>query len=239
MIDKVRILGVNIDKVTMDQAIEKALSFINQEGFHCVFTPNPEIIWAAQKDKGLKNILDNADMLLADGIGVVIASKIIKDPLPERVAGFDFTCKLFEQKGLKFYFFGSKPGVADEAAEKVKKKYKNIQIVGTHHGYFKDNDSDEIIKDINQSGANVLLVCLGVPKQEQWIYKNKGKLKPSLCLGVGGTIDGLAEHVKRAPVIFQKLGMEWLYRTICQPSRIARISVIPLFLLKVFFKGNK
>lgn len=238
MKDKTRILDVNIDKVTMEQAVEKGLLFAAQGGFHSVFTPNPEIIWAAQKDAELMDILAHADMLLADGIGVVIASKLIKDPLPARVAGYDFACKLFEQEGLRFFFFGAKPGVAIEAAEKLRKKYKDIQIVGTHHGYFKNEETDAIIEEINDSGANVLLVCLGVPKQEQWIYHNRDKLKPALCLGVGGTLDVLAGHVKRAPVFYQKVGLEWLYRVICQPSRIGRIAVLPLFLLKVAFQGK-
>lgn len=233
MKEKISILNVNIDKITMKDAVKKGLSFVKEGGFHCIFTPNPEIIWRAQSDAELRDILNHANMLLADGIGVVIGSKLIKDPLPERVAGFDFVCKLFEQKGLKFFFFGAKPGIAEEAAQKATKQYIGMQVVGTQHGYFNPEETDEIIEKINLSGADVLLVCLGVPKQEQWIYRNKEKLKPSLCLGVGGTLDGLAGHVKRAPVLFQKIGMEWFYRLLCQPSRIKRIGVLPLFLLKV------
>lgn len=238
MKNKINILNVNIDHVTMDEAVKRALSYIKQGGFHCIFTPNPEIIWQANQDEALMQILGQADMLLADGIGVIIASKILKTPLPERVAGFDFANRLFEQEGLRFFFFGAKPGVAEEAAKRTAEKYKGIQIVGTHHGYFKEEETDAIIEKINQSGADVLLVCLGVPKQEKWIYQNRNKLQPSLCLGVGGTLDGLAGHVKRAPVAFQKMGLEWFYRLLCQPSRIKRMGVLPLFLLKIIF-GKK
>lgn len=239
MTEKVTLLDVNIDRLTMEQAVEKGMRLISEGGFHSVFTPNPEIIWRATNDTELKTILNEADMLLADGIGVVIGSRLIGDPLPERVAGFDFACNLMKQKGLKFFFFGAKPGIAEEAAARVKAENPEVQIAGTHNGYFTDDETDGIIEEINQSGADVLLVCLGVPKQEQWIYKNKDRLKPSLCLGVGGTLDVLAGSVKRAPAIFQKLGLEWLYRTVKQPSRLGRIAVLPLFLLKVIFQPRR
>ena len=116
---KTKILNINIDKITMDEAVKKALEFVKQGGFHCVFTPNPEIIWQAQKDSELMDILSHADMLLADGIGVVIASRIINNPLPERVAGFDFVCNLFKQSNLKFLFLGAKPQIAEKAAENL------------------------------------------------------------------------------------------------------------------------
>lgn len=224
---KTRILGVLIDNITMDEAVERVNGFFDSYG-HTVFTPNPEIIMLAQKDNTLKQILNSADLLLADGIGVVIASRLIKKPLPERVAGFDFVHRLFES-GKTFYLFGAKPGVADVAAQKLIQR--GVNVVGTHHGYF-ENDTD-IINDINEKKPDILLVCLGAPKQEKWIADNKDKLSVHLFLGVGGTLDGIAGTVKRAPVIFQKAGMEWFYRAICQPTRIARLAVIPKFLIDV------
>lgn len=240
MSKKVKILDVNVNSITMERAVEKGLEFIKEGGFHSVFTPNPEIIWHSQKDAELKEILNNADMLLPDGIGVVMASKIKKQPMPERVGGYDFTRQMLKQPGISFFLFGAKPGVAERAAENLKKETPDIKIVGTRNGYFDDEkETDEIVSEINESGADVLVVCLGVPKQERWIYRNKEKLKPSLCIGVGGTLDVIAGAVKRAPDIYIKLNLEWLYRMIKQPSRIKRNWVLPAFILKVLFCDRK
>lgn len=240
MSEKVNILGVNVNSLTMDSAVKKAEGLIQEGGFHCVFTPNPEIIWNARKDPELKEILNNADLLLPDGIGVVMASKIKKQPMPERVSGYDFTRRLLDLQGHSFFLFGAKPGVAESAAEKLRKENPQIQIAGTRNGYFDDEkDTDDIINQINQSGADVLIVCLGVPKQERWIYRNRKKLKPALCIGVGGTLDVIAGVAKRAPDIFIKLNLEWLYRTVKQPSRLKRNWVLPVFMLNVLFCDRK
>lgn len=224
---KTKILGVDIDNVTMDEAVGITDGFFGG-GVHTVFTPNPEIIMLAQKDSQFKDILNRADLLLADGIGVVIASKLVNRPLPERVAGYDYVCRLFNS-GRSFYLFGSKPGVAETAAERLGEM--GVNIVGTHHGYF--DDDNEIINDINQKKPDILLVCLGAPKQEKWIDDNKDKLNVSLCVGVGGTLDVISGNVRRAPVFFQRAGVEWLYRAFSQPSRFVRLAVIPKFLTDV------
>lgn len=225
--EKINILGVNIDNVTMDEAVEKALTF--PEGEPCyIFTPNPEIIMVAQQDKDMMDALNNASLCLPDGIGVVIASKIKKTPLKERVAGFDFCCELMKT-GKSFYFFGGKPGIAQTAAEKMIEQ--GVNVVGFHHGYF-DDDTD-IINDINEKNPDVVLVCLGMGKQEKWITKNYKNLNTSILIGAGGSLDVLAGAVERAPEIYQRLNLEWLYRTVKQPSRIPRIMVLPKFILKV------
>jgi len=230
---KVEILGVKIDNITMEQAVSKVDSFFDGKT-HTVFTPNPEIIMLAQKDEELRKALNNADILLPDGIGVVIGAKLIGKPLPERVAGFDFSCNLLKTDRT-FYLFGAKPGVAEIAAEKL--KAQGTKIVGTHDGYF--NDDTEIINDINNKKPDILLVCLGAPKQEKWIYKNKDKLNVALCLGVGGTLDVIAGTAKRAPMIYQKLYIEWLYRAVKDPARIPRLMALPHFIIKVAFGGRK
>lgn len=240
MSEKVNIMGVKVDNITMDKAVGQAAELIKEGGFHCVFTPNPEIIWNARKDSELNTILNNADLLLPDGIGVIMASKIKKHPIPERVCGYDFTRRLLNVKGLSFFLFGAKPGVAERAAQKLKEENPDVHIAGTRNGYFsEEKDTDDIIKEINDSGADVLIVCLGVPKQERWIYRNRKKLKPSLCVGVGGTLDVIAGDVKRAPDIFIKLNLEWLYRMIKQPSRLKRNWVLPAFILNVLLFDRK
>lgn len=234
----VNILDIPVDQVTMDEAVKKIERFTQGDRCHMVFTPNPEIIMLAKENKEMERILLEADLVVPDGIGVVIASKILKgEVLPERVAGFDMTQNTMKQaveKGYKYYFFGSKPGVADMAAENMRKTYPGIQIVGYRDGYFKEEDIPAIIEDINKSEANILLVALGAPRQELWIDKYKDQIPHvKVAIGVGGSLDGMAGTVKRAPVIYQKLGLEWFYRLVKQPTRAKRMLVLPQFILKV------
>lgn len=235
----VDVLGVSISNVTMEEATKKVREFVKSDSFHSVYTPNPEFVMLAQEDKEFHKILEEADLVVPDGIGVVIASKIKKTPLPERVPGYDLaqnTMKEAVKEGYKYYFFGGKPGVSEEAAAKMRETYPGIQIVGTRNGYFKPEDEAEIIADINASGANILFVCLGAPKQEKWIEANK-HLMPNVrvAMGLGGSLDGMSGRVKRAPEIFQKLGLEWFYRLLKEPTRFKRMLVLPKFLIKVIF----
>ncbi len=238
----VDVLGVSISNVTMEEARNKVKEFVKSDSFHSIYTPNPEIVMLAKNDAAFHQILEEADLVVPDGIGVVIASKIKKNPLPERVAGYDLvqnTMKDAVKEGYKYYFFGSKPGTSEAAAEKMRETYPGIQIVGTRNGYFKPEDEAEIIADINNSGANILLVALGAPKQEKWIEANK-HLMPNVrvAVGVGGSLDVMSGNVKRAPEVFQKLGLEWFYRLLKEPTRFKRMLVLPEFLIKViFYKG--
>ncbi|MBQ1274452.1 MAG: WecB/TagA/CpsF family glycosyltransferase [Cellulosilyticum sp.] len=239
MKNKVDILGVSISNITMREATQKVKEFVKTDSFHSVYTPNPEFVMLAQDDEAFRKILNEADLVVPDGIGVVIGSKIKKTPLPERVPGYDLaqnTMKEAVKEGYKYYFFGGKPGVAEEAAVKMRETYPGIQIVGTRNGYFKPEDEAEIIADINASGANILFVCLGAPKQEKWIEANK-HLMPHIrvAMGLGGSLDGMAGRVKRAPMIYQKLGLEWFYRLLKEPTRFKRMLVLPKFLVKVIF----
>lgn len=235
---KIEILNIPVDLVTMSEAVERLDDFVRLGGFHSVFTPNPEIIMLAQDDKQMEEILQKADLVVPDGIGVVIASKILKGPdLPERVPGFDLiqnTMKQAADKGYRYYFLGGKPGVAEEASRKMSEKYPGIEIVGWRDGYFKEEDTTDIIQDINDSRANILLVCLGAPKQEKWIEQYRDELPYiRIAIGAGGSLDGMAGIVPRAPEIFQKIGLEWFYRLMKQPSRWKRMLVIPVFLMRV------
>lgn len=233
------ILDIPVDNVTMEEAVQRFKLLLRNPGTHTVYTPNAEIMMAAQRDPELKDILSNADMLLPDGAGVVLASKIIQTPLKERVAGFDFTLnclKLLPEMDISFYFFGGKPGVAEEAVNKIKTDSPNIRIAGVRNGYFSDNEEANIIEQINASNPDVLLVALGAPRQEKWIHQNKHKLSAKICIGVGGTFDVLAGKTKRAPVFFQKHGLEWLYRLYKEPWRFVRMLDLPRFILLVTAK---
>ena len=248
------VLGVKIDEVTMNEALERAETFFKEDKLHLIFTPNPEIIWLAQKNGELREALNSADLTLPDGIGVVLASKILKNPLPERVPGFDFLLELLK-KGHKTFLLGSAPGVAEQASQKIPLLRRggaehttcggdgvvvgeglappSNNIVGTHHGYFPNSETPSIINKINQSGAELLVVAMGAPKQELWLYANRNQLNCKVAIGVGGALDCLAGNVKRAPKIWQKLYLEWLYRAIKQPKRFIRLLSLPKFLLKV------
>lgn len=242
MRDRIEILGVKVDRVTFDEALDIAESFAKEEGVSAIFTPNSEIVMSAQDDAELMTILNNADMCTADGVGIVYGSRILKDPVPERVAGFDLVCSLLERAsktGEGVFLFGAKPGVAEAAKAKMEEKYPGLSVVGCRNGYFKPEDEAEIVQQINESGAKLLLVCLGAPKQEKWIAAHKDELKVNLCMGVGGTLDVFAGVAKRAPKIFIKLNLEWAYRILSNPSRIGRFMALPKFVLKVFEEKNK
>lgn len=238
MRDIINILDIPVDRISMEEATRRISEFVNSTSYHMVFTPNPEIVMLAKDNEKFKAAMKRADLIVPDGIGVVLASKILKDSLPERVAGYDLvqnTMKQAVDKGYRYYFFGSKPGVADMAAEKMRSQYPGIQIVGTRDGYFKEEQIPEIIEDINNSNANILLVALGAPKQELWIDQYQDQL-PNIrvAIGVGGSLDGMAGIVKRAPEFFQKVGLEWFYRLVSQPTRAKRMLILPKFVVEVY-----
>ncbi len=240
--DKVNILGVKVDMVTIPQAASRIMEFFNENRLHSVFTPNSEIIMEAYRDAEFCEILNNADLLTADGIGVVYASKILKKPISERAAGYDIARLVLEKLNYtdhKLFLFGGKPGVAEEAAENLKKEYKELNIVGTRNGYFKPEDEDEIVQQINDSGADIVFVCLGAPKQEKWINTHKDELNVKVAMGIGGSLDVFAGRVERAPDFWCKIGMEWFYRLAKEPRRIGRMMDLPKFAATVITKGKK
>ena len=232
----VNIAGINIDDISMEQAVETIYKFISSDTNHSIFTPNAEIMMDGITNKDMKAILNSADMLVADGAGVVLASKILGKEVAEKVSGFDLVKNLLEassERSIKFYLFGGKPGIAEKANANIICDYPGAEVVGTRNGYFTKEDEDNIIQDINNSGAEVLLVCLGAPKQEQWISENKHRLKVKASLGVGGTMDVLAGNVKLAPDFFRNNGLEWLYRLYKEPWRFKRMLRLPKFILYV------
>lgn len=245
MRNTVCILDILIDSVTMGEAVEKVKSFLNENKVHTIYTPNSEIMMAAQRDPYLKQILCEADLLVADGAGVVLASRILGTGLPEKVSGFDLVRNIFaseSHKPIRFFFFGGKPGVAEAAGRNVLKHYNGIEIVGYRNGYFSLDEEPEIIDQINSSHADILLAALGAPKQEKWIHEHKGQLNVKVCIGVGGTFDVLAGKVKLAPEFFRKNGLEWLYRLYREPRRFGRMLDLPRFILLVIwsrFLGKK
>lgn len=241
--NRVNILGVKVDKVNIMQSADKIMEFLNgAEGLKRVFTPNSEIIMRAYKDSEFAEKLNKADLLTADGIGVVYASRLLRNPIKERAAGFDIAkevLKRISKTGHKLYLFGAKPGIAEEAKEKLEAEYSGINIVGTHNGYFKREEIAEIIEDINASGAELLFVCLGAPAQEKWIDENAEKLKVKVAMGIGGSLDVFAGRTERAPEFYCKHGLEWFYRLKKEPWRAKRMLELPKFAFTVLIKGRK
>lgn len=234
--DKISVLGVNFDNVNMAEALDRCKKFIKGDKGNLVVTPNPEIVMRAKEDEEFKKIINEAELVIPDGIGIIKAGNILGTPLKERVAGYDLICNLLEEGkdgSISFYFWGSKPGFAEEAKQKMEEKYPNIKILGSHTGYFKDEEEASIIEEIRNLKPDVLLVGTGAPKQEKIInkYKNEGFFK--IGIGCGGSIDVLAGEVKRAPKVFIKLHLEWFYRLIKQPSRWKRMLVLPQFIKEV------
>lgn len=242
MSDSINILGVNISMLDMKNTVKKAEALLEDGKTHLVYTPNSEIIYMAYQDENFAKVLNSADINTADGIGVVYASKILKSPLPERVAGYDFLNELLKTvapKNKRVFLFGSKPGVAELAGKELEKRYPGIVICGTRDGYFKDEESEAIAESIKNTSPDIVFVCLGAPKQEKWIYEYKDKLGAKIIMGAGGSLDVLAGKVERAPEKWQKLGLEWAYRLKKEPKRAMRMAALPKFAFAVLLKGKK
>ncbi len=246
---KLSIMGVRINNVTMNEVMDIIEDKISKREQYIIYTPNTEFIMMCNEDHEFLNYMNKSDLNIPDGVGLIYASKIKNKPLKEKVAGFDLSVKMLElanEKKLRLFVIGGKPGIADSAMDMVHKKYPNINIVGSHHGYFKGahlgqgghEEEIQVIDEINKSEPDILFVGFGAKKQEMWVESNKDKLKARIIIGNGGTLDGLAGNVKRAPDIYIKLGLEWLYRLIQEPSRISRQKVLPVFMLKIIFGNN-
>ncbi len=231
-----KILDVRIDEVTMNEAVEKVKIFLDEDKMHLICTPNPEMLMTAQDDEEFKRILNSSELNIPDGTGIVWAAEKLGNPLKERVAGFDFIHRIFElgkDKNISFYFLGSKPGVAETASKKIEEKYSGIKVVGTNDGYFSVEEEKGVIKEINFKKPDVLLVAMGAPKQERFINKYKDKLNCKIAIGVGGCFDVISGNVKRAPKLFIKLRLEWLYRGLTDFRRLKRLGAIPRFMIAV------
>ena len=225
------ILGVAFDNTTMDEAVGRAMSLLEQEGPHLVVTPNPEIVRLAQSDREFAGLIAGADLVLPDGVGILYAAKILGRPLKARVPGVDFASALMDamaKTGKRLFLLGAKPGVAEEAARRLAGQHPGLIICGTHDGYFQE--AAPVVQAIRAARADVVFVCLGAPKQEKWAAAHGADTGARLFVGLGGSLDVFAGQVERAPKGWQKLGLEWLYRTIRQPSRLRRVAKLPLFL---------
>ena len=231
---RIDVLGVGFDNLTLEEAVEAGMDLVRAPGAHYVVTPNPEIVEVCREDPAVMDIVNRADLVLADGIGVIKGAAMLGTPLKGKVPGIEFAAGLLgklAKEGRSVYLLGAKPGVAELAGKRLSGQYPGLKIAGTHDGYFQEDAP--VVEDIRASGADVVLVCLGAPKQEKWMLHNGSDTGAHLLVGLGGCLDVFSGTVQRAPEAFQKLGLEWFYRLLKNPSRIGRMMRLPLFLVHV------
>jgi len=232
----VNILGVAVDAVTMPEAVAAVEYYMDARAGVTVATANAEMIMRATKDAALRDVLAAAALVVPDGAGTVWAARHLGHAMPERVAGYDLVQELLRRAPAthrRVYFFGAAPGVAEKAKAKAEQLYPGIKIVGVRDGFFSADMNDAIISDIRTARPDLLLVALGVPKQEKWIHEHLAALGVPVAIGVGGTLDVMAGVMKRAPRWMQKAKLEWLFRGMLQPKRAGRLLALPKFVLKV------
>ncbi len=229
---RVDVLGVNVDNVDMGEAVEKVFSFIEKKSGAAIYTPNAEMVMASRKNRHLKKALLEADLVIPDGAGVVMGSKILGSPLKAKVAGVDLVANLVSSnRPLSLFLYGSAPGVAEKAAEEMKRINPRISICGTMHGYHEEGLEPALVDRISRTSPDIVIVALGVPAQELWIWRNRKSLGAGACIGGGGTLDIFAGTAKRAPEKFIRYNLEWFYRLMKQPKRIVRMLKIPVFMM--------
>ncbi|SEH44391.1 N-acetylglucosaminyldiphosphoundecaprenol N-acetyl-beta-D-mannosaminyltransferase [Halobacillus karajensis] len=232
---KEKFLGVDVSNYTYAQLKENIMSDINERRKSFIVAINPEKILHAQKDADLLHLLNRATYQIPDGVGILVASKMTGGSIRERVTGIDMLLALCEQASLhakSIFLYGAKPGVAEQAKDRLKSMYPDLQIAGVLDGY--EKDQEKVKETINHAQPDILFVALGSPRQEYWIVDHMHELDVQVFQGVGGSFDVLSGKVKRAPDSFQKVGLEWLYRLIKEPWRIKRQIKLPTFLLKVW-----
>jgi len=241
--EHITLLGVRVDKVDMAGALEAIEGFIESGAPHIVVTADASAIVIAQKDDELKRIINEADLVTPDSTGIMLASKWYNDPLSEKVSGVDLAVELAEvgaRKGYPLFLLGAAPGVAEDAAMNLKQRFPGLEIAGVHDGFF--SDDEPVVKQVAESGAKILLVAMGIPKQEKWITKHLDRLGVGVAMGVGGTFDVLSGRVNRAPEWMRRHGLEWLHRLASNPKKIGKVATLPRFLLMVLkerFLGKK
>ena len=235
----VSILDVPVHAITTEKALEQVEQFMSESRLHQIATVNPEFIMKAEEDESFQRVLQGSDLCLPDGIGLLFASRWLRQPLPERVAGSDFVYKLAalsSEKGWRLFLLGAEEGIAQEAALVLKDKYQGLTVAGTCSGSPAVSENEAIVRQINASQADILYVAFGAPRQDKWIDRNRESLETvRVAMGVGGSFDFITGRTVRAPLWIQRLGLEWLHRLIQEPWRWRRMMALPRFAAKVAF----
>lgn len=230
------LFGCRVDRVTMADAVARCRAFIEEGGSHYVVTADTSGIVIAQNDAEHRRIINAADLVTPDSIGVVWASRRFGKPVPERVPGVDTMealCKMAAAEGYRVFLFGAAPGVADLAAKNLQARFPGLSVCGTRNGFFTPREEPGIIEAIRAARTDILFVAFGIPKQEKWMAAHLPDTGAKLAMGVGGSFDAFAGVVKRAPKIIQRLHLEWLWRTLSNPKKISKAMTLPRFAMMV------
>ncbi len=233
---RIEVLGVGVDRLTRRQAVARAVELAASRPGSFAVTPNAELVWAAQNDGELRLALNRADLAVADGAGVVWASRLLGTAVPERVAGYDLMLDLLAEasrRELGVYLLGGRPGVAEFAASEARRRFPALGVVGCGHGYFSPAEEPEVLANVNLARPAFLFLGMGAPRQEKWLARNLPRLEVGLAMGVGGGLDVLAGQVARAPSWVIRVNLEWLYRLVREPVRLRRQMALPAFALAV------
>lgn len=234
MLETVHLFGVKVHRLTMTEAVEAVERLVREGGAHQVVTADTSMLVMAQQDAELRRIVNEASLVTPDSMGVVWAARRLGCPVPERVTGVDLMglmCARAAQAGWPIYLFGAAPGVADEAAVRLRERYPGLVVAGSRHGFFRPEDEAEIVAAIRSSGARLLFVALGIPKQEKFIARHLNELGVSAAVGVGGSLDVYSGRVSRAPRWVQRANIEWLYRFLLNPRKFSKVKLLPVLVL--------
>lgn len=239
--DPIHLLGMRIDRVTMDDALTLVDGYIRSGKPHHIVTADASMVVSYNDDPEFARIVDASDLVTPDGAGILWATRHLGTPVTAKVSGVDLAarcCALSAEKGWKLFFFGAAPGVAEEARARMLARHPDAHIVGFRDGFFKVEDEAAIVEQIRAARPDILLVALGIPKQEKFIAKYREALGVPVLIGVGGTLDVFSGSVQRAPVWMQKAGVEWLYRVLSgkRKNRFAKIAQLPRFVRMVLAK---
>lgn len=239
MLSAYELLGIKFHSVTMKQALDQLRSFVDGDTVRLVVTVGPEMVMRAQTNSEFRGLVNGADLVVADGAGILWAASRCNHPLPERVAGIDLAVNFageMAERGTRLYLLGAAPGVAQKAAETLQARFPKLKIVGVHDGYF--SDSEAMSTEIAQARPEVIFVGMGSPAQEKFVRTYGKKMGIKVGIGVGGSFDVLSGLKKRAPQWMIKAHLEWLYRFLSEPSRCGRMLAIPKYMWKVILSGR-
>ncbi|MEE0775604.1 MAG: WecB/TagA/CpsF family glycosyltransferase [Bacillota bacterium] len=227
---EIHVLGLPVVDASMEETLAYIDRVVDEGGFSRIVTMNAEIAYAAATNSEIRSIVETADYITADGSGILWAAERYGTPLRERVSGIDLVQNLLSQGKHRFYFLGAHPEVVEAAVANIRRDYPQAEIVGYRDGYFKEEESPAIAREIAAAQTDILFVAMGFPRQDQWITQYHDAANIHVAIGVGGSLDVLSGNVKRAPRFFQKTGLEWFYRLCADPKRLKRTMALPKFM---------
>jgi N-acetylglucosaminyldiphosphoundecaprenol N-acetyl-beta-D-mannosaminyltransferase len=231
----VDILGIDFLNKGFKEVVDFLTERIQKNEKTFVVTANPEIVMYTRENPEYKEVVQTADFVVPDGSGIILASKILNDPLRERVTGYDLMMRLLElsnENKWRIFLLGGQEETNKKAAANIRKQFPHAVLAGSHNGFFNWKENT-VRNEIQAAGPDLIFVCLGFPRQEKWIAENLNHFSKGIFIGVGGSIDVVAEEVKRAPEVWQKMNLEWFYRLLMQPSRFRRMLALPRFLIQI------